>query len=136
MCEPAQLMIVSGCFSMPVRIIAVAGVICRPAATRPKPAGTLAARRTLERKPDFMFSLGSPSFVVKRTNSHAKHVYPRSPASAKLMLGLRQNLSLHSQMLLAGIYGEVAELLGKVHQSLPIPGLLWHQNIFWVEDCV
>jgi predicted RNA-binding Zn ribbon-like protein len=43
----AQLMIVSGCFSMPVRIIAVAGVICRPAATRPKPAGTLAARRTL-----------------------------------------------------------------------------------------
>jgi len=71
-----------------------------------------------------MFSLGSPSFVVKRTNSHAKHVYPRSPASAKLMLGLRQNLSLHSQMLLAGIYGEVAELLGKVHQSLPTPGLL------------
>jgi hypothetical protein len=64
-----------------------------------------------------MFSLGSPSYVAKRTNSHTKHVYPRSPGSAKLMLGLRQNLSLNSQMLLAGIYGEVAELLGKVQQA-------------------
>src|SRR6266700_348029 len=33
-----------------------------------------------------MFSIGSPSFVVKRTNSHVKHVYPRSPGSAKLRL--------------------------------------------------
>ncbi len=31
---------------------------------------------------------GSPSFVVKRTNSHAKHVYPRSPGSANLWLSV------------------------------------------------
>ena len=54
-----------------------------------------------------MFSLGSPSFVVKRTNSHAKHVYPRSP-------GMRYT-QVELAILLAGIYGKVAELLGKVH---------------------